>query len=228
MNENENRLPVLNSLLIILQYAVGYNWLYPAIIRYLYGKGYVVRGTYIPEIIAYLFVFVTTVWLSWPLLKYGWKKYVENFPKNIKMVIAGLIMMMGSVLLISSVIYLATGQMSSSNESAVDTVRKDNLLYFAFASVAVAPVVEEMVFRGCLYNLLNRWMPKLPAAIIASLLFGFLHVYDSIFTGNYLDLVYIVLYGALGYVLNYLYIRTDSIICPILLHMLNNSLGLLK
>lgn len=43
------------------------------------------------------------------------------------------------------------------------------------ATVLIAPVVEETVFRGLVYTRLKKGMPALAAAIIVSLLFGVLH-----------------------------------------------------
>lgn len=228
MNRDENRLPVLNSIIIILHYAIGYTFLYPRLISYLYGKGFIVRGTNIAEIAVYLFVLVTTVLLSWPFIRYGWKKYVEKFPQNTKLIGMMQLAMMGCVLMMGAAIYLLTDMETSFNQQVIDEARKINLPYVAFASVVFAPLVEEMVFRGSIYNLLNRYLKKGTAMFITSLLFGLLHVFDGALANNYVEVVFVFMYGALGYMLNYTYAKTDSIVCSVLLHMLNNALSLLR
>ena len=77
-------------------------------------------------------------------------------------------------------------------------------------AVVVAPVVEEVLFRGVL---VNRWGVKwgLRTGIVASsVLFGVLHVIDTV--GG----------AAFGLVTAVLYLRTRTLIVPIALHAANN------
>jgi membrane protease YdiL (CAAX protease family) len=79
-----------------------------------------------------------------------------------------------------------------------------------FAIVIVAPVVEEFVFRGFL---LTRWASIWGASraiIVTSVLFGLLHP-DNFFGTT-----------VVGMVLSLLYMRTRTLLIPILVHMLNN------
>ena len=78
-------------------------------------------------------------------------------------------------------------------------------------TVVIAPIAEEVIFRGFL---LNRWWWYHGAwrgAVFSSLVFAFLHV----------DFL-----GALvfGLVLSLVYVKTKSLIGPIIVHMANNGL----
>lgn len=225
MNEERKQIPLINSILIILHYALGYNFLYPRLLVYLYRNGYIGDG-YLAQIVIYLFILVTTVLLSYDFINYGIKKFAENVKKNLITVIRSLARMFIVTIPASMIIYFVTGLSTSNNQSMVDTIKQENMLYLIFASVVFAPIVEEMVFRGSIYNLCKKHVGKTRAMIIASFLFGFLHVYDSLLNGNFTDLIYIFLYGGLGLIINLAYEESDTIVCPILIHMLNNTLGL--
>ena len=76
--------------------------------------------------------------------------------------------------------------------------------------LAIAPVVEELIFRGVL---LQRWATKwgMPRALAASsVLFGLLHLNNP---------VGLTLFG---FVMGLLYVRTRSLWVPIVCHALNN------
>jgi membrane protease YdiL (CAAX protease family) len=85
--------------------------------------------------------------------------------------------------------------------------------------VVVAPISEEVCFRGMLFGGLRERLPRLAAALISALIFGGLHATTGISAVPPLIIF--------GFVLALLYERTGSIIPGILLHMLNNSVALL-
>ncbi|HEX2436072.1 MAG TPA: CPBP family glutamic-type intramembrane protease [Solirubrobacterales bacterium] len=89
-----------------------------------------------------------------------------------------------------------------------------------FLIVAVAPLSEEIFFRGFMYGGLRRRLPVWVAAVISGVVFGLVH-----YTGP--DSIGVVpQLAVLGILLAWLYERTGSLWPPILLHLLNNSLAL--
>ncbi len=82
-----------------------------------------------------------------------------------------------------------------------------------------APISEEICFRGMLFGGLREKLPRLGAALIASLVFGALHALTGVTAVPPLI--------AFGFALCLLYEKTGSIVPGILLHMLNNSVALL-
>lgn len=82
--------------------------------------------------------------------------------------------------------------------------------------VLVAPVVEEIIFRGILLVPLNRRLGPAAAVAISSLAFGLMHVADPA------SVVPLALLGAL---LAMLRLRDGSLGPPILLHVLNNAVA---
>jgi membrane protease YdiL (CAAX protease family) len=85
--------------------------------------------------------------------------------------------------------------------------------------VVAAPISEEICFRGMLFGGLRQSLPRIPAALVAGLVFGALHALTGISAVPPLV--------AFGFVLALLYEKTGSIVPGILLHMLNNSVALL-
>lgn len=85
--------------------------------------------------------------------------------------------------------------------------------------VFAAAIAEEICFRGMLFGGLRERLPKVPAALIAGLVFGALHAFTGISAVPPLI--------ALGFVFCLLYEKTGSIVPGMLLHMLNNSVALL-
>jgi len=84
--------------------------------------------------------------------------------------------------------------------------------------VLLAPISEELCFRGMLYGGLRERLPRVGAALVAGLIFGILHAFTGITAVPPL--------AAFGFLLCLLYEKTGSIVPGILLHMLNNSVAL--
>ena len=90
---------------------------------------------------------------------------------------------------------------------------------FSLLLIAVlAPISEELFFRGMLFGGLRARMPALAAALVSGIVFGALHATTGITTVPPL-----VIFGV---ALALLYEKTGSLWPPIMLHFVNNSLAL--
>ena len=102
----------------------------------------------------------------------------------------------------------------------VEDVRPSLLVYILFfINICIlAPIYEEMLFRGILLRRFTlRWSPQ-KSIIISSIIFGIIHL-------NPINAVFAF---ALGCVLGYAYLKTKNIVIPILLHSFNNFLAYLQ
>ncbi|TMK97070.1 MAG: CPBP family intramembrane metalloprotease [Actinobacteria bacterium] len=97
------------------------------------------------------------------------------------------------------------------------------LLLSAALTCALAPVCEELLFRGFIFAALRNWRGPALAAVITGILFGAIHAGSA----PAIDLVPL---AVLGVALCALYQRTGSIYPCFAVHSLNNSLafGLLE
>jgi CAAX protease family protein len=92
-----------------------------------------------------------------------------------------------------------------------------DLVLAALLVIVIAPVAEEVFFRGFFYGSLRSRLAVLPAAAIDGLVFGAIH-----YTGpKTLSLLPILM--VFGFVLCLLYERTGSLLVTIPVHIINNT-----
>jgi uncharacterized protein len=84
----------------------------------------------------------------------------------------------------------------------------------------IAPVAEELLFRGYIFTALRGWVGVWGAAAIDGVLFGAIHLDPDRPVG------FLVPLAVLGFVLCLLYWRTGSLLPCIAVHSLNNSFAL--
>jgi CAAX protease family protein len=103
-----------------------------------------------------------------------------------------------------------------SHMRSLDTL---HIILLLFVAIVVAPIVEEVIFRGLLYNPLYRKTGRYPAIILSSLIWTY---------GHYLETypsITIFAFGIFigGIILAWLYDKSGSLLPPIIVHMFQNS-----
>jgi membrane protease YdiL (CAAX protease family) len=103
--------------------------------------------------------------------------------------------------------------------------RTDIKAYYIFVSVAGAPLMEEILFRGFLLTLLPGSTKE--KIVFSSIIFGLYHA-KNYFIKTRFSLIYQIIYATLiaGPIFAFSYIKTGSLIFPIILHSVNNLLAL--
>jgi len=103
-------------------------------------------------------------------------------------------------------------------KQVIDVVREPHELILSLLLLSVlAPVVEELVFRGLLYGwIAGRWGGT-PALIVSSLAFAAAHWEPA----------HIILVLPLGFLFGWLRRRTDSLLPSLFSHIVNNGFALL-
>ncbi len=81
--------------------------------------------------------------------------------------------------------------------------------------VLAAPIFEEFLCRGLILGSIRAKSGVWSATIISSLFFGIMHFHPALVINALI----------IGMLLGYLYIRTNSIFAPIILHSFNNALA---
>jgi hypothetical protein len=88
--------------------------------------------------------------------------------------------------------------------------------WFILVGVVFAPIVEELFFRGFLFQGFRQQYGWLKGGVLSSLIFGAAHLDPAAFLPT----------AVLGFLFAYMYHRTNSVWVPIFLHVLVNALGL--
>ena len=101
-----------------------------------------------------------------------------------------------------------------------DTFRAMSRNVFGIISIAImAPLVEELLFRGAIQGyMLRKGMKPLNAILIASAIFGIVHM----------NPIQIPFAFAIGLIFGWLYYRTGSVIPGIVGHFINNSIACIQ
>jgi membrane protease YdiL (CAAX protease family) len=92
------------------------------------------------------------------------------------------------------------------------------LLPSLFAFGVLAPVVEELIFRGLLYGWVESRWGSMWALVVSSLAFGYAHV----------EPLHIVMVLPLGFLFGWLRRRTNSLAPSVVAHIVNNSFAVLS
>jgi membrane protease YdiL (CAAX protease family) len=88
----------------------------------------------------------------------------------------------------------------------------------ALVVIVVAPICEELFFRGFLFRVLRLRLPLWLAAVADGVVFGFVHYQDGL-------LLILPILAFLGVVLCYVYERTGTLFATIAIHALNNTIS---
>ena len=101
-----------------------------------------------------------------------------------------------------------------------DTFRAMSRNVFGIISIAImAPLVEELLFRGAIQGyMLRKGMKPLHAILIASAIFGIVHM----------NPIQVPFAFAIGMIFGWLYYRTGSVVPGIVGHFINNSIACLQ
>lgn len=162
-------------------------------------------------------------------IKENWKIFKENFLENIIWIMT---IGLAAVYLFSFVgeifvnVLLPSNLQEASNQTLVETLVSYNVGLMAFNAVILAPIVEELLFRGLIFNTL-RQKNVLLAHLISAFLFGFLHVYSYILAGDMTEWIKLIPYMMAGFAFSFAYEKRQTIIAPIMLHSLKNLIAMI-
>lgn len=112
-----------------------------------------------------------------------------------------LLVMIGGIVDISSLLNV--------HSQAIDGLMTDSLLINVLLLGIAAPIAEELMMRGLVFNRLRNELPEKHAMGLSALMFAFLH-FPSVLQMGYAFL--------LGVVLAYAYSKYEKIYIPILIH----------
>jgi uncharacterized protein len=163
-------------------------------------------------------------------LRTGYKSSIQSLglgtkklKRNIFYGIAGYVGIIPVILIMGILIYVLLNllKIKPPPQPIVGLFLMEKNVALVFVSGVIAsvfgPVIEEIFFRGVMYNAVKRKLGVFRAVLITSALFSFLHTHAMTYF-----LVGFIPIMILGIVLAYLYEKTGSLVPSITLHVLNN------
>ena len=147
----------------------------------------------------------------------------KNIGRNILYGISGYVAIIPIILILGILIYILLNflKIKPPPQPIVGLFLAEENTVLIFASSIIAsvfgPAIEELFFRGVMYNAVKKKLGIFRAILITSVLFSFLHTHAMTYF-----LVGFIPITILGIVLAYLYEKTGSLIPSITLHVLNN------
>ncbi len=123
------------------------------------------------------------------------------------------ILLWGIVMLLSMVVVIEP-LISLLPETTMGTGRG---VYMVVAVCAVAPIFEELICRGVILESVRSKRGAWAACVISALIFGVIHISPQSMLNAFV----------IGLLLGFLYLRTNSIFAPIIIHSVNNLLSYL-
>lgn len=109
-------------------------------------------------------------------------------------------------------------QQDVTEELGTDKSSALSLVVAGLLIVVLAPLSEELFFRGFMFASLRRAMPLWPAALIAAVVWGSLHL-----SGGNIGVA--IQLSVFGVILAWLYERSGTLWAPIAAHALNNTIA---
>ena len=162
-------------------------------------------------------------------IKKNWKIFKQELLENVIWILT---IGIGSAYLFSYIgefivnLLLPANTSEATNQTLVVTLVSSNMLLMTFQAVILAPIVEELFFRGLIFNTL-RQKSVFWAHLISAFLFGLLHVYSYILAGDMSEWIKLIPYMTAGLAFSYAYEKRQNIIAPIFLHGLKNLIALI-
>lgn len=149
--------------------------------------------------------------------KVSWQELgLRRFHRNMLVLGIGLLLPVYTVTIINNVVMLALKVTVQAEVIAQLFDELDSPLLFAVVTAVIAPITEELFFRGFLFKGLREKYGWVNALMFSSIIFALFH-------GQVATLLPTFLLGAL---FSYLYQRTESVFPGMILHCAVNSLGI--
>lgn len=178
---------------------------------------------------AYLFIGIAAALII--LRKYlteNFEQFIIRLPMNIGIIIAGFV----AYYVLNTVFALilnaiSGGDLSNPNNESINSMAKTDLYPSIALTVLLAPIVEECLYRGVLFNGIGA-KSRFWGYFVSIFLFAFSHVFQAMISDFDPSLLLTMLiYVPAGFVLVKVYEKSGTIWCSIFVHMAINLTVLL-
>ncbi|WP_338741202.1 CPBP family intramembrane glutamic endopeptidase [Haloplanus salilacus] len=143
--------------------------------------------------------------------------------RHLGLIVGGLVVLVVAQVVMARLLTVLEVQAAQNQVVATGQQNPRYFLYMIPVAVLLVGPFEELVFRGGVQGILRRtWGPGV-AIVVASILFGSVHIFALLGGGGTGQLAYIAVAATLGLVLGYLYERTHNLVVPAVVHGLYNA-----
>lgn len=219
----------VQSIALLAHYFIGYILVYPMIVKAIDGMIWKSEGGIHPKLhTAYVLFMILTSFaiIKDPLLRSA-RFFKLHLKENMKLVGRNYLYLIGMNFLINFVIiFVFKIENQSENQQIVVEMIRQSFVPMFLSTVIFAPLVEEVVFRGVLYqNLRSKKYFYLPM-IISMLVFSSMHLIVGLSAGNgWMEFIFIFQYAGLSFFMIRAMEATNNIFGSILIHFINNGLA---
>jgi membrane protease YdiL (CAAX protease family) len=168
---------------------------------------------------------IDTVFLIWFVFKILKRKIrikplIDNFKENTNFLQMFMIMLVNAVLSLGFIMCIAFAAYKINPDLMTELLNDSSkgtngsfisIVYSCIAASFIAPIIEEIMFRGVILGRLKKRWKTVPAIIVSSLIFALLH-YQVAFFGAFF----------FGVIMCLLYLKTGNILINICIHFINN------
>ena len=178
------------------------------------------------NILYFLVNFLCILAIFHRFLGHSLKKALKDIPNSLISVLVGFGGYYWGTMLLGILIARIAPDFANVNDQAIAGISQENPGMIAFATVFLVPVVEETLYRGLIFQGLQR-KHRLLAYTVSAAVFASIHIISYIGSADWMTLGLCFLqYLPAGISLAWAYERADTIAAPILIHIIINQIGM--
>ena len=185
---------------------------------YYYHNNFVVATIF--QILVYLILFLVLALIYHKRLIHDLKEFKKEY-----VFIAFKNWMIGlGAMFIANIVISSFGGGVATNEEANRNLLAMYPISSVISMVFLGPIIEEITFRASFKKVFSKWYTF---AIVTALLFGSAHIQTFFVTYDFMELLYLIPYSALGFFFAKAFYETDNIYTSYLAHMFHNGMCVL-
>jgi len=219
----DKTLTLKQIVLLMVVYFGGYLFVFQGLIL-----GMVSDNNYmIVNIIGSLLCMILMILISFKYLNQQFQIFKQKKGQSIGLAFITIVYLYVAAMIFNLLVVVKMNLGQADNQINNELFMKFDMIGFMLNSLIVAPFMEEMIFRGCIFHKVWKKI-NAPCGFIASgLVFGFMHIVASLISGSWNNVIYILLYGSCGALLCYPFYKSENIYASMICHMTYNLLGVL-
>lgn len=161
-----------------------------------------------------LYITIITFIVFWIIFCCLYKKYKFDYCNKLNFKVCILLMMFG-ICLNTCYNFIMSSMNNVINFTNVYNNININIFIYILCTGILGPILEELLFRGIIYNKLKTFNSNMKSIILTSIIFAFFHH----------TLIQIVYAFCLNFILIYVYEKYKTIKAPILVHISSNVMN---